>query len=137
MPAPVRLLPPLRNSNRPFWLFVLPGIGCTLIWSKSSSPEYSNTSPPLNVWRFFTHVVVLAKVLIGPREKAGYGPPSMLPSPSIERVGILSGISLFSGNRYGYVIPYVLRLYRSLWRTLMNTSSREKVKVASLSRLLR
>src|SRR5258708_28894633 len=100
MPAPVRLLPPLRNSNRPFWLFVLPGIGCTLIWSKSSSPEYSNTSPPLNVWRFFTHVVVLAKVLIRPREKAGDGPPSVLPTPSIGGGGVFSGNFLFSWDRY-------------------------------------
>src|SRR5258708_39081238 len=99
MPAPVRLLPPLRNSNRPFWLFVLPGIGCTLIWSKSSSPEYSNTSPPLNVWRFFTHLVGLAEGVIGPREEAGDGPPSSLASPSVGAVGVFSWNSFCSGNQ--------------------------------------
>ena len=38
-----------RNSNRPFWLLVPPGMAATLIWSKSSSPEYSTTTPALNV----------------------------------------------------------------------------------------
>ena len=45
-------VPPVRvseNSKRPFWLLVLPGIALTLIWSKSSSPEYSNDTPALNV----------------------------------------------------------------------------------------
>ena len=91
----------LANSEPPFWLLVLPGIGWTLIWSKSSSPEYSNEMPPFNVCRFLTQVVVLAKVLIGPSDDEGYGPPSIVPKPAIEMVGILSAISLLSGNRYG------------------------------------
>src|SRR5215510_1794212 len=98
----------LVNSNRPFWLLVLPGIGCTLIWSKSSSPEYSTTTPPLNVWRSFTQVVALENVLIGPTDEDGYGPPSISLNGDIVMVGILSGISLNSGNRYGYVMPYLL-----------------------------
>src|SRR5262245_55797056 len=91
----------LVNSNRPFWLLVLPGIGWTLIWSKSSSPEYSIAMPALNVCRFFTYVVVFVKVLIGPTEDEGYGPPSISLNGLIVIVGILSGISLKSGNRYG------------------------------------
>src|SRR3954469_2370556 len=82
----------LVNWKRPFWLLVLPGIGCTLIWSKSSSPEYSITMPPLKVWRFFTQVVAFEKVLIGPREEEGYGPPSISVRPAMVIVGILSGI---------------------------------------------
>src|SRR5258708_3282870 len=85
------------NSNRPFWLFVLPGIGCTLMWSKSFSPEYSTTTPPLIVCRLFTHVVALANVLIGPTDEDGYGPPSISLNGDIVMVGILSGISLKSG----------------------------------------
>ena len=57
--------------------------------------------PPLKVCRFLTHVVVFENVWIGPREKAGYGPPSIRPRLSIEIVGSLSEISLFCGNRYG------------------------------------
>src|SRR3954465_1549378 len=90
----------LVNSKRPFWLLVLPGIGCTLIWSKSSSPEYSNDTPVLIVWRFLTHVVVFANVRMGPSDEDGYGPPSIRPKPAIEIVGSLSAISLFCGNRY-------------------------------------
>src|SRR5262245_27845549 len=91
----------LVNSNRPFWLLVLPGIGCTLIWSKSFSPEYSMEMPALTVCRLFTHVVVFANVLIGPTDEEGYGPPSISLNGLIVIVGILSGISLNSGNRYG------------------------------------
>src|SRR6267142_7293666 len=101
MPRPERAEVLLANSKRPFWLLVLPGIGWTLIWSKSSSPEYSNDTPPLNVWRFLTQVVVFAKVRIGPSDDEGYGPPSLRPKPAMEIVGSLSAISLFSGNRYG------------------------------------
>src|SRR6185436_9575477 len=101
MPAPVRAVLLLRNSKRPFWLLVLPGIGCTLIWSKSSSPEYSIAMPALNVCRLLTHVVVLVNVLIGPTDDEGYGPPSISLNGLIVIVGILSGISLKSGNRYG------------------------------------
>ena len=55
-------MPLLLNANWPFWLLVPPGIALTLIWSKSSSPEYSNTTPALKVWRPFTSVVVFEKV---------------------------------------------------------------------------
>ena len=48
-PMPVPPARPSRNSKRPFWLFVLPGTALTLIWSKSSWPEYSNEMPALNV----------------------------------------------------------------------------------------
>src|SRR5215471_29582 len=88
----------LVNWKRPFWLLVLPGIGCTLIWSKSSWPEYSNTTPPLNVWRFFTQVSESENVWIGPCEEDGYGPPSISERLAIVIVGILSGISLKSGK---------------------------------------
>ena len=101
MPRPVPPVMPLVNWKRPFWLFVLPGIGWTLIWSKSSSPEYSITTPPLNVCRFFTHVAVSANVWIGPRDEDGYGPPSISLRLSMVIVGILSGISLNSGKMYG------------------------------------
>ena len=40
---------------------MLPGIGCTLIWSKSFSPEYSTTTPVLTVWRLFTQVSASAQ----------------------------------------------------------------------------
>src|SRR5678815_2021313 len=96
--TPLRAEVLLANVKRPFWLLVLPGIGCTLIWSKSSSPEYSNTTPPLNVWRFLTQVVALENVWIGPREDEGYGPPSISVRPAMVIVGILSGISLLSGK---------------------------------------
>ena len=64
MPTPVLFAPAasLVNWKRPFWLFVLPGIGCTLIWSKSSWPEYSTITPALNVWRPFRNVVALLNV---------------------------------------------------------------------------
>src|SRR5215831_19198462 len=91
----------LVNWKRPFWLLVLPGIGCTLIWSKSSSPEYSTTTPVLIVWRFLTHVSASENVWIGPCDEEGYGPPSIVLSLSTVMVGILSGISLKSGKRYG------------------------------------
>src|SRR5437879_6021113 len=99
MPSPVRGELLFRNSNLPFWLLVLPGIGCTLIWSKSSSPEYSMLTPPFKVCRSLTHVVVLANVRIGPSDDDGYGPPSISPRLSMEIVGILSGISLLAGNK--------------------------------------
>src|SRR3954462_8704102 len=92
-PAPVVLV----NSKRPFWLLVLPGIGCTLIWSKSFSPEYSTTTPALIVWRLLTQVTASANVLIGPTDDEGYGPPSISVNGVIVIVGILSGISLKSG----------------------------------------
>src|SRR3954465_107982 len=91
----------LVNWNRPFWLLVLPGIGCTLIWSKSSSPEYSKTTPPLNVCRFLTHGIASEKVWIGPCDDEGYGPPSISVKFAMVMVGILSGISLKSGKMYG------------------------------------
>ncbi len=98
-------VPPARlskNSNRPFWLFVPPGTGLTLIWSKSSSPEYSTWTPALNVWRPLTQVVVFETVVIGPEEEAGYGPPSIVWKPPLPNVtvGILSKIS-FSWKMYG------------------------------------
>ena len=70
MPSPTRG-PAVAERDCPFWLLVPPGIACTLIWSKSSSPEYSNTTPALNVWRPFTSVEVFEKVWIGPAENAG------------------------------------------------------------------
>src|SRR5438045_8180571 len=81
----------LVNWKRPFWLFVLPGIGWTLIWSKSSSPEYSNTTPLLMVWRLFTQVSASEKVWIGPCDEEGYGPPSISVRLATVIVGILSG----------------------------------------------
>src|SRR5688572_14478752 len=90
----------LRNSNSPFWLLVPPGMALTLIWSKSSSPEYSTNTPPLTVCLPFTHVVMFDQVWIGPDENAGYGPPSKPVTLSMLTVGILSSISL-PGKMYG------------------------------------
>src|SRR5690606_40009547 len=100
MPTPVPPGRPSRNSERPFWLLVLPGIALTLIWSKSSSPEYSNWMPALNVWRPRTYVVTFWIVWIGPDENAGYGPPSKPLKLLMLVVGILSAIS-FSAKMYG------------------------------------
>jgi hypothetical protein len=86
------------NTIEPFWLLVPPGVAFTLIWSKSSSPEYSTCTPAFIVCRPFTQVVVFESVWIGPDEKAGYGPPSMVLKPAIWMVGILSSISLPVGN---------------------------------------
>jgi hypothetical protein len=47
-----------------------------------------------------THVVAFEKVVIGPREKAGYGPPLIELNVSRLTVGIFSSISL-PGKRYG------------------------------------
>ena len=96
-PAPL-----LRNSKRPFWLLVLPGIGWTLIWSKSSSPEYSNDDAALErVAALAPSVVAFVNVWIGPCDEDGYGPPSISVKLAMVIVGILSGISLFSGKMYG------------------------------------
>src|SRR5260221_14452449 len=94
--SPVRAEPLLVNWKRAFWLLVLPGIGCTLIWSKSSSREYSKTTPPLKVCRFLTHVIASENVWIGPCDEEGYGPPSISVKLAMVMVGILSGISLKS-----------------------------------------
>ena len=51
-------------------------------------------TPALNEWRPLTSVVVFDQVWIGPREKAGYGPPSISLKPAIVIVGSLSSISL-------------------------------------------
>src|SRR5262245_33718839 len=83
-----------RNSKRPFWLLVPPGTACTLIWSKSSSPEYSTNMPPLRLCRPLIHVTLSENVQIGPNEDEGYGPPSTSAKLLIEIVGILSSISL-------------------------------------------
>ena len=81
---------------------MLPGIALTLIWSKSSSPEYSTLTPALNVWRPRTIVVTSLTVWIGPADDAGYGPPSRpLNGVKPVTVGILSSISLLSGKMYG------------------------------------
>src|SRR5687767_5301654 len=93
--SPDRSVALLRKANCPFWLLVPPGMALTLIWSKSSWPEYSKEIPPFNVWRPFTSVVVLDQVWIGPAENAGYGPPSKpVQGESMLTVGILSSISL-------------------------------------------
>ena len=86
------------NSNRPFWLLVSPGWACTLIWSMSSSPEYSRNTPAFRLWRPRMWVRLSERVQMGPCEKAGYGPPSTSVRPAMEMVGILSGISLLSGK---------------------------------------
>ena len=58
MPRPVRAVAELLKANWPFWLLVPPGIEFTLIWSKSSWPEYSSAKPAFIVCRPFTHVTV-------------------------------------------------------------------------------
>ena len=57
-------------------------------------------TPALNVCRPLTSVVVFENVWIGPRENAGYGPPSISLKPAIVMVGSLSSISL-PGKMYG------------------------------------
>ncbi len=57
--------------------------------------------PPLIVWRLLTQVTLSAQLWIGPCDEEGYGPPSISVKLSIVIVGILSGISLFSGKMYG------------------------------------
>src|SRR5258706_10938771 len=96
-------VPPVRpsvNSKRPFWLLVSPGWPATLIWSKSSSPEYSTKTPPFRLWRPLTQERLSEKVQIGPCDDDGYGPPSASWKLEIAIVGILSSISL-PGNTYG------------------------------------
>ena len=127
--TPVPPARPSRNSKRPFWLFVPPGMALTLIWSKSSSPEYSTWTPPLNVWRPLTQVVVFETVWIGPDEEAGYGPPSIvrnrrcrsIPSESCRDFLLLEHVRVVDPVRCcaGRAPPSV--------KTLMNTSSFEYV----------
>ena len=71
-----------------------------MIWSKSSSPEYSTKTPALKVWRPRMCVRLSENVQIGPSEEAGYGPPSIVLKPLMVMVGILSSISL-PGKMYG------------------------------------
>ena len=51
--------------------------------------------------RSFTQVSVSVQLWMGPCDDEGYGPPSISLRLSTVIVGILSGISLFSGKMYG------------------------------------
>src|SRR5439155_13079180 len=82
-------LPLSRKRNEPFSLIVA-GALAVVNWIWSFWPERSTKTPNLMVWLLMTLVVLLAHAYTKPDQVPGYGPLSIVVSPSTAIDGSLS-----------------------------------------------